>query len=247
MNLLKLYRTFGPVDLKNVRRDSLMIWLPLIPLLVALLARWGIPALTGWLLVAAQFDLRPYYPLIIGFFLPFPAGFAGIVVGFLLLDERDDRTLLALLVTPLPLTNYLMYRLSVPLVAGTVMALGTYPLVGLLPLPGATLVVIALLSSFAAPILALVLASLAENKVEGLALQKLLSSILFLPVLAYFLPEPWQWLAGILPTYWPMKVFWLATSGKSYLLPLVMGLLLNVAYLLLFGRLFERVMHRISI
>jgi fluoroquinolone transport system permease protein len=244
MNIVQLYRALGPIDLKNVRRDSMLVWLPLMPPMVALLARWGIPALTEWLRVQVGFDLRPYHPLIMSFFMPFPAGFVGVITGFLLLDERDDQTLTALMVTPMPLTSYLAYRLSAPLIASTLMALITYPLVGLLPLPWTALLPIAILSGFAAPILALVLASLAENKVAGLALQKLLGSVLFLPVLAYFLPEPWQWLAGVLPTYWPMKVFWLAASGQSYLWPLVLGILTNVAYLAAFTRLFDRVMHR---
>lgn len=244
MNIVQIYRAIGPVDLKNVRRDSMLVWLPLMPPMVALLARWGIPALTEWLLAQVGFDLTPYHLLIMSFFMPFPAGFMGVITGFLLLDERDDRTLTALMVTPMPLTGYLTYRLSAPLIVSMLIALLIYPLVGLLPLPWPPLLFIALLSGFAAPILALVLASLALNKVAGLALQKMLGSVLFLPVVAYFLPEPWQWLAGIFPTYWPMKVFWLAASGQPYLLPLVIGAFINIAYLVAFTRLFDRVMHR---
>jgi fluoroquinolone transport system permease protein len=244
MNLVRLYRALGPIDLKNVRRDSMLVWLPLMPPFVALLARWGIPALTDWLQAQVGFDFTPYQPLIMSFFMPLPAGFVGVITGFLLLDERDDQTLTALMVTPMPLTGYLTYRLSMPLVASTLLALVTYPLVGLLPLPWLTLLLIALLSGFAAPLLALVLASLAANKVTGLALQKMLGTLLFLPVVAYFLPEPWQWLAGIFPTYWPMKLFWLAAAGQPYLLPLMIGILINSVYLVLFVRLFDRVMHR---
>jgi fluoroquinolone transport system permease protein len=244
MNLVQLYRALGPIDLKNVRRDSMLVWLPIMPPLVALLARWGIPALTGWLLLQAAFDLTAYHPLIMSFFMPFPAGFVGVITGFLLLDESDDRTLTALMVTPLPLTSYLAYRLSAPLITSTLLALVTYPLVGLLPLPWYTLLLIALLSGFAAPILALVLASLAANKVAGLALQKMLGSLLFLPVVAYFLPEPWQWLGGIFPTYWPMKAFWLAAAGQPYLFPLMIGILINSTYLVMFVRLFNQAMHR---
>lgn len=39
----------------------------------------------------------------------------GVVTGFLLLDERDDRTLTALQVTPLPLRAYIFYRVTVPI------------------------------------------------------------------------------------------------------------------------------------
>ena len=244
MNLVRLYRALAPIDLKNVRRDSMLVWLPIIPPLVALLARWGIPALTGWLAAEADFDLAPYHPLIMSFFLPFSAGLVGVVTGFLLLDERDDRTLTALMVTPMPLTGYLTYRLSAPLLASTLVALISYPLVGLVPLPWAILTLIVVLSGFAAPILALFLGSLAENKVAGLALQKLLGGLLFLPVASYLLPEPWQWLAGVFPTYWPMKVFWLAAGGQAYLLPLIAGFVVNGAYLAALVRLFDRVAHR---
>jgi fluoroquinolone transport system permease protein len=34
----------------------------------------------------------------------------GMVIGFLLLDQRDDQTLAALQVTPLTLNGYLIYR-----------------------------------------------------------------------------------------------------------------------------------------
>ena len=59
------------------------------------------------------FDLRPYYDAFMGYFLVSLAPMMfGIVIGFLLLDECDDNTLMALQVTPLSLNNYLLYRLG---------------------------------------------------------------------------------------------------------------------------------------
>ena len=49
MKILSLYRLLGPVDLKNVRRDDLLIWVIVSPLLLALLYRFGVPPLTGLL------------------------------------------------------------------------------------------------------------------------------------------------------------------------------------------------------
>ena len=43
------------------------------------------------------------------------AGMVGTVVGFLLLDQRDDQTMTALLVTPLSLGDYLRYRMTLPM------------------------------------------------------------------------------------------------------------------------------------
>jgi len=211
---------------------------------MALVARWGIPALTDWLASQHGFDLLPYYDIIMSFFLPIPAMFVGVVIGFLLLDERDDRTLTALMVTPLSLRGYLTYRLSAPLVASTILSLIAYPIIGLVSLPFTTLVVIAVLSGFSAPILALTFGVLAENKVAGMALQKLLSTVLLLPILAYFLPEPIQWLAGVFPTYWPLKVYWLAAAGQPFLLSLAFGAVVNALFRILLVRAFERVTRR---
>ena len=53
-----------------------------------------------------------------------------------------------------------------------------------------------LLAACAGPFTALFLVTFAENKVTGLALIKILNTVNMLPVLAYFVPEPWQWAAA---------------------------------------------------
>ena len=45
------------------------------------------------LLAATGFDLAPYHALIMGGYLMTAPGIVGMVIGFLLLDERDARTL----------------------------------------------------------------------------------------------------------------------------------------------------------
>ena len=34
-----------------------------------------------------------------------------------------------------------------------------------------------------------------------------------IPLAAYFIGEPWQFLAGIYPPYWTFKAYWVAVSG----------------------------------
>jgi fluoroquinolone transport system permease protein len=245
MKIVRVFRALGPIDLRNVRRDSMLLWLPILPVFLALLFRFGLPALSVWIAERYAFDLKITYPLIVSVFVPMVGGFAGIVIGFLLLDERDDQTLLALMVTPMPPTSYLIYRLGLPMVISTVTTLAVFPLIGLVSISAPLLIAIAFLSSFAAPIIALFLATIAENKVAGLALMKLLNGILMLPVVAYFIPEPWQFLAGMLPTYWPLKVFWAASQGDPTVwVYLIIGLVINAGFLTVVVRLFNRALHR---
>ena len=243
-SLVSIYRSFGPVDLKNVRRDDLLVWIVALVFLMVLLLRFGAPALTAVLQQRLGFDLTAYYGLVMSGFVGIAPGIAGLVIGFLLLDERDDRTLTALLVTPMPVTGYLLYRVTAPFVLGFVITAATYPLVGLAPLSLPDLLAVAALASFGGPLTALFLAIFAENKIAGLALVKVLNTINMIPVLAYFVRSEWQLVAGLVPAYWPMKMVWLATTGEGYALYAVVGLAVNVVALAVLLRRFNTVLHR---
>jgi fluoroquinolone transport system permease protein len=91
-----------------------------------------------------------------------------------------------------------------------------YTLTGLTPLALSTLLPIVIVAGFWAPTLALVLAIAAPNKVAGFAVAKVLNAVNLLPVAAYFLPRPVQFVAGVFPTYWPMRALWSAATGESY-------------------------------
>jgi fluoroquinolone transport system permease protein len=60
------------------------------------------------------FDLSVYYPLIMSFIAVAMPMIYGALIGFLVLDQRDDNTITALQVTPLTLVGYLGYRVALP-------------------------------------------------------------------------------------------------------------------------------------
>lgn len=167
-------------------------------------------------------------------------GMIGFVIGFLLLDERDTGTLKALRVTPLPMRDYLAYRVTGPLVVGTVATVIGYPLAGLSPVGTAPLVAIAVVASLAAPLLALVLATAAPNKVAGFAVVKVLNGVNLLPIAAFFIPEPAQYIGGVVPTYWPMRALWSAAGHQPYAGFLAIGAMVGMAAVLVAVRLFNR-------
>jgi len=164
----------------------------------------------------------------------------GMVIGFLLLDERDARTLAALRVTPLSMRRYLAYRIALPLLVGTVSTLVGYPVIGISPLPLSQLLAIAIVAGLSAPLLALVLATAAPNKVAGFAVVKVLNGVNLLPIAAFFVPVPLQYVAGVLPTYWPMRAFWSAAAGEEYVVYLGIGAVVGAFALVLAAWLFDR-------
>lgn len=244
MQSLNILKALSLGDAKNIQRDSLLAWLGFAPILTALLVRIFLPRLTSWLLAEYAFDVTPYTDAFIGYFLVLLTPMiVGLIIGFLLLDERDDQTLTALQVTPLPLNGYLLYRLGLPVLLSVFMSGLVFPLAGLAPLPFTGLAALALLAALEAPLYALFLASFAENKVAGLALLKGVSTLLMLPMAAYFVPSNWQLLAGLIPTYWPLKLFWLVRGGGSYGGYFLVGLAFHLLLLIAFLRRFDRVVH----
>jgi fluoroquinolone transport system permease protein len=227
-------------DARLLWRDPLLGWVLLMPLGLAVLLRMLIPTAAAALHAATGFDLAPYYALIMGGFLMTAPGIVGMVIGFLLLDERDACTLMALRVTPLSMRRYLAYRVALPLVFGTASTLVGYPLIGISPLPVTSLLAITGVAGLAAPLLAFVLATAAPTKVAGFAMVKVLNAVNLLPIAAFFLPVPLQYVAGILPTYWPMRALWSATAGEEFVGFLVIGALVGAVALVLAAALFDR-------
>ena len=133
-----------------------------------------------------------------------------------------------------------MYRILLPLVAGTASTLVGYPLIGLTTLPFTTLLTIAAVAGVSAPLLALVLASAAPNKVAGFAVVKVLNGVNLLPIAAFFLPVPLQYIAGVVPTYWPMRALWSAAAGEPYLVYLAIGAIAGALSVGLAARVFEQ-------
>ncbi|MEX2583872.1 MAG: hypothetical protein WD766_11390 [Gemmatimonadota bacterium] len=237
---VSVYRSLLRVDARSLLRDPLLGWLLLTPLAIGLLLRYLVPAAAKLLRERADFALSPFEPLIMGGFLMTAPGILGMVIGFLLLDERDAGTLKALRVTPLTMRRYLGYRIALPLTIGIVATMVSYALVGVAAIPFADLLAIAILASFAAPLLVLVLATAAANKVAGFAAVKVINAVNLLPVAAFFVPLPYQLAAGVLPTYWPMRALWSAAAGEPYAHWLIIGAFVNVGAVVVAMRLFER-------
>jgi fluoroquinolone transport system permease protein len=246
MKAINVLKSLGPIDLRSVRRDSLLNWMILLPIVTGLVLRFGVPPLTASLIDKFSFDLTPYHPVIMAYFfvLMNPLVF-GVVVGFLLLDERDDGTLTALQITPLPMVNYLAYRIVIPTILSIIMMLVVYPLTNMGDLRFSSVLISALVAAPMAPFIALAYASIAENKVQGFALMKGSSIILMPPILAFFIQSKWELAFGFLPTYWPLKVYWMLEAGDMNIWPYaVIGVIYACILVWVFTRRFNRIIHR---
>ena len=238
MQMTQLVRKLGPNDVRLIRRDSFLIFMLAYVVVIGVALRFGLPWLSNYLtdnniLTSETFitSLNELYPMFVTYMGIFTVGgvMVGTVFGFLLLDERDDNTIKAMLVTPVPMSQYALYRVGLPTVISAfiiiLVALGINQ--ALLPLW--QLVLIALCGSLAAPIVALFYATFAANKVEGFAYAKFVSMSGFLIVGGWFVPEPFQFLFGLFPPFWTSKAYWLALEGNGlWIFALVAGIIFQI-------------------
>ncbi|TXK85114.1 hypothetical protein [Paenibacillus sp. N3.4] len=232
-------------DIKQIARDPMLFFYLLAPLLLLAGVRFGVPIVDEELQQRFHFDLSGYYDLIISFALLLVPLILGAMSGFMMLDERDENLINYYAVTPLTKRGYMWYRLSLTVVLTIIYS------ILLLLCSGLTIVnpykIILLLSMLAleAPIFALFLAAYASNKVEGLALSKGASLLIFAPAIAYFIPALWQYLGGILPTYWISKTFLMGETADFMTLTLI-ACIGDVVHTLFFRYLYKRFMMKID-
>jgi fluoroquinolone transport system permease protein len=245
MNAWKAFTSLGPVDVKSIRRDELLRWMALLPVVIALALRFLVPVITAQLLAWLRFDLSLYYPLLVSMVGACIPLLMGSVIGFLLLDQRDDNTLTALLTTPLSLPSYFAYRVATPILLSLAGIALVVPFSGLVRMSLPDLLLFSLAAAPMGAIIALALPAFAQNKVQGFALTKSSGVIHAPPLIAYFFAMPAQLLFGLCPTYWPVKLFWALLAGQPYAwVYFAVSLLFESVLLYLLLKRFDSVMHR---
>ncbi len=246
MNIAKAARSLGPVDARGIQRDGMNMLMLALPLILAMLLRFGLPPLTAAIREQSGFDLTPYFPVVMGYFvIALSPMVMAVLIGFLLLDEKDDQTLTVLQVTPMSLNTYIAYRLLVPTLLSVIVVFFMFPLAGIGAWDLRLMALSALAAAPLAPMFTMYLAGFAENKVQGFAMMKLMGAVLLLPVFAYFVSGPVEYLFGLVPTYWPFKAYWMLEAGQpGAWLPLVIGIVYQVGITVLLVQRFNKVLHK---
>jgi len=236
---MRRYTTLAWGDLKSLSRDNFLILIYCIPVFIALLFRFAVPVAAG--LVHEWVDLTAHYAFIMSFLTFMTPSFVGMVMGFMLLDDRDEDILSYMAVTPLSRTGYLVYRIISPVLVSFFLMYIMLFIAGLTPVPVVRLIPVGIMAAMEAPILALFLAAFANNKVEGLAVYKLAGIIFLAPFVGYFVPSGWQYVAGIFPPFWVSKAFLACYEPHTgYWLYLGIGFVVHETFIHLMMNRFKR-------
>ncbi|MFP4662162.1 MAG: hypothetical protein ACLFPF_08225 [Halanaerobiales bacterium] len=217
MDKLKVIQTFSGIDMRNIWRDELLSWILGMPVVVALLIRWGLPLILETIGDYLEQDLLSHIPVLAGYFILLIAPMAaGMIVGFLMLDQRDNNTYTVIKVTPISTYTYFLYTLLMPLIAGFLITFISFYIAGLGNVGFAGILISSLVASMLSPLSGLTMAVFAENKVQGFALIKGSIILWIPPIIAYFMKPAWEIVFGLDPLYWPCKIYQGVLIGSSF-------------------------------
>lgn len=219
--------------------DVMLAGVICVPILMGLLFHFGVPELEKWLCATFKLGavLSPYYylfDLALIIVTPLMVSTCGAMV---MLEEADSGTAKALVATPLGKGGYVLSRLVISSAFSMLYGMAaayifhlTEEAVGFIPLLSFSGAVMGVAAS-------LLVAALAGNRVEGMALTKLSGiAVLGIPA-ALLVPKPVQYLAGVFPPYWMTR----AILENSVIFGIV-SCLAGALWILLLWRRFEKKM-----
>ncbi len=210
------------------------------PALSALIVRYLFP----WISKSYGFDFGPFTDLILAIFvLIIPLSY-GALIGFSILEDRDDNVLINIKVTPLSIHQFLSFRLVAVYFMSLIATIFVIWFSKIGDISVKDTVAIGLLASLEAPISGLLINAFAKNKIEGFAIMKAGGSVIFFPIIALFISGPRELFFSFAPGFWTAKVIsslirgggLYLSYGQYYLIGLIYMIVLNIGSYMLFVR-----------
>lgn len=219
-------------DFRSTYRDPVFKALLFFPFLSFVIIRWLIPYL------AAHFSVLVEYKEVILMWGCLQSSIMfGFIYGFLFLEEKEEHVSDVIRVMPISGFKLVSSRLFLGVVISTVVDLCLVYYGGIFRISLIKAFLVSFQFSLSAPLIALVLGALANNRIEGLAQMKVLNLLLILPGLIYFLPQKAMHLTAVIPTYWSFKTLEFAGSNDlDFSLFLVLGFIIHFLFMWWFNR-----------
>jgi len=263
---MKKYLRLLQYEMKNILKDPMSIFLLFFPFLMLFILGYLLPAILNR--VTTPDSNAATITLLIAFVTMLAMGgyMGGLLLGFSLLENRDEKTLFNIAVSPVTVSGYTLFKIIysyIIAVLGNLVMLGGLILfckdayvvtyqgfeIGLLDhFDWFEVVIYAFNSALFVPMVAMVLPMIAKNKIEGFAMMKMGGIILMIPALALldaFLDWK-QYLLGIVPLFWPIKAILIESlqisnsADLSFGMYMTIGALYQIAVGILCFRLFIR-------
>ena len=225
--------------MKVVMHDKMLFAALISPLLAVTAIRFLVPGAENALIQMTDFPvlLSPYYGLFDIFFVSLSPAMFCFIAAMVVLEEHDEHIDRYLFVTGLGRNGYFVSRIMFPACLAFVMTVLFLPVFGLTKPSVAEILFLSLSGSLQGIVITLLIVTLSSNKLEGMAVTKISSLMIFGAVVPYFVPEPIDRCAFFLPSFWMGKAM---LEGKP--IALLLSALVSVSWILFLKRKYDRKM-----
>jgi len=209
--VFNMLTTFLTSEFKKWTRDPLMSFMLIYPALFALIGRYGLPAIAE----ASGFVLANVADIAMVVLLLFTPPMFGAIVGFSILDDRDDRILDSIQVTPLSVHQYLSIRIILAILMSFAACMLMIWFTGLVEMNLTQMLMVSFLMALGSPIIGVLINAVASNKIEGFAVMKGSGMISLFPLLGLFFYDIKEMIFGLAPGFWPAKMVGVIFRGEG--------------------------------
>jgi hypothetical protein len=227
--------TIVKTDFKNIFRDPSLVMIFIAPIAILAVLRFVPPLIESFFPIVYE-----YRPLILGTFSLLMATLASFLLTFVMLDEKDQELFHVFRIMPFTFPRLILLRIMTMMATGFIFCLLLIIFSGLVIMKVPQIIVLALLSSLSGPADALLIVSIANNKIEGATYFKALNMFIMAPLAGVFIAGPLKYLLGIFPFFWVFMSFMEYASPTSFYLHAGIGFISHLAYLVFTFYLFLR-------
>lgn len=259
---MKKYFSLLTYELKNITKDKMNMFMIFYPFVMLFITGF----LTPKIIEGSDDPVASMYILLIMFLLSLVVGcfVGGVMLGFSLLDGKDERTFNSIAVTPASIKGYVLFKsvyCSVfSFISNLILIFGlkliakdayNITLLNINLLENITtfhIFIFAAVNSLITPAIALIIAAIAKNKVEGFVFIKAGGMVLMLPILMILdaFDGARQYILGILPNFWSIKALFNvalqnnASGNLPFIVYMLIGGVFSIALAVLFYKIFSK-------
>lgn len=152
----------------------------------------------------------------------------GMIYSMVFIEEKE--TGVSSVFGVLPVNHFLLstMRMLIP----TLMSISITGIVLLLqplyPLQPIDLWSVSITGGLLTILISLMVAIQSSNKMEGMTWFKAINLIIILPVASFFIPQPFNYLFAIIPTYWPFKFLHDLSMGTPAYIDIMTGIVYSI-------------------
>lgn len=216
-------------DWKQISREPMMMILFLCPLLIAIVFRLLAEFLLPFVFEHFQLSFSPYKPYALTLALTFCPLMLGVVMGFLMMDDKDAKIIELMSVTPLTRRGYIQNRMAFTGFATIVHTSLCYVIMGQYIFGILSFIAMLFILCMLAAAVGLVFFSIADDKVKGLTYAKGLNLIVVFAFADLLKGNFIKVSASLFPTYWIAEIVQQPDQTGGFLAAAASG----VAWLLL--------------